>query len=148
MSIKYVISYNYRNYKQSQIIKERGLKMSNVSIQIANLITYTGKTGPEMTHALKALGGGDMQKGITRIAEYFLAKSPELLKRGRIQGAIGGITCAAVLLLIAKLYNQSKKNTKLNAEGEAILKTLKDNLPESSNSEEGSQAGPTDNLDC
>lgn len=49
--------------------------MNNTATQIANLITRNGKTGADMTHALKELGSGDMQKGLTRIAEFFLKDS-------------------------------------------------------------------------
>ena len=39
--------------------------------QIAYIITASGQTGPQMTHALKALGNGNMQQGLIRIAKYF-----------------------------------------------------------------------------
>ena len=39
--------------------------------QIANLLTESGKSAADMTHLVKVLGEGSMQKGLTRIGTYF-----------------------------------------------------------------------------
>ena len=100
--------------------------MNNTATQIANLITRNGKTGADMTHALKELGSGDMQKGLTRIAEFFLKDSANSLKAGRIQGAVG----VGAIFLIYKLIKGAVKNSKHKEEGKAILNCLEKNLPE------------------
>lgn len=104
--------------------------MNNIETQIANLITRNGKTGADITHALKELGGGDMQRGLTRIAEFFLADSAHSLKVGRIQGVIGGAAGVGTVFLAYKLIKGAVKNSKHKKEGKAILKTLKKNLSE------------------
>lgn len=104
--------------------------MNNTETQIANLITRNGKTGADTTHALKELGGGDMQRGLTRIAEFFLADSAHSLKVGRIQGVIGGAAGVGTVFLAYKLIKGAVKNSKHKEEGKAILNTLEKNLPE------------------
>lgn len=104
--------------------------MNTIGTQITNLITGSGKTGAEMTHALKELGGGDMQRGLTRIAEFFLADSAHSLKAGRIQGAVGGVAGVGAIFLVYKLIKCAVKNSKYKEEGKAILNCLEKNLPE------------------
>lgn len=104
--------------------------MNNTGSQIANLITKNGKTGADMTHALKELGDGNMQRGLTRIAEFFLADSAHSLKIGRIQGAVGGAAGAGAIFLMYRLIKDNINNSKCKEEGKAILKTLEKNLPE------------------
>lgn len=115
--------------------------MNTYGTQIANLIVQNGKTGAEMTHALKDLGEGDMQKGITRISEYFLAESANSLKVGRLQGTAGGVVGVGLLLLIIKLFKDSKKNSKRKEEGKVILKCLEKNLLE----DKAVEAAPEEN---
>lgn len=100
--------------------------MNSIEIQIAYLITKNGKTGAEMTHALKDLGGGDMQKGLTRIAEFFLEDSAHSLKIGRIQGAVG----VGAIFLFYKLIKSAVKNSKHIEEGKVILNCIEKNLSE------------------
>lgn len=104
--------------------------MNNTVIQITNLITRNAKTGADMTRALKEFGGGDMQRGLTRIAEFFLAESAHSLKIGRIQGAIGGAAGIGVIYLVYKCIEGAVKNSKHNEEGKAILNCLEKNFPE------------------
>jgi hypothetical protein len=104
--------------------------MNNTGSQIANLITKNGKTGADMTHALKELGGGDMQRGLTKIAEFFLADSAHSLKIGRIQGAVGGAAGVGAIFLLYKFVKSAVKNSKHIEEGKVILNCLEKNLPE------------------
>ena len=103
--------------------------MNSIGTQITNLITRNGKTGADMTHALKELGGGDMQSGLERIAEFFLADSAHSLKAGRIQGAVGGVAGVVAIFLVYKLIKVAVKNSKHKEEGKAILNCLEKNLP-------------------
>ena len=102
----------------------------DIGTKIADLITRNGKTGADMTHALKELGGGDMQRGLTRIAEFFLKDSANSLKVGRIQGAVGMAAGVGAIFLIYKLIKSAVKNSKHKEEGKAILNCLEKNLPE------------------
>ena len=129
------------NSSKKQQQRKRCLKLNTYGTQIANLIVQNGKTGPEMTHALKDLGEGDMQKGITRIAEYFLTESSNSLKVGRLQGTVGGVVGVGLLLLIIKLFKDSKKNSKRKEEGKVILKCLEKNLLE----DKAVEASPEEN---
>jgi hypothetical protein len=104
--------------------------MNSTGIQITNLITKNGKTSPEITHALKDLGDGDMQTGLTRIAEFFLADSAHSLKTGRIQGVIGGVAGVGAILLFYKFIKSAVKNSKHIEEGKVILNCLEKNLTE------------------
>ena len=104
--------------------------MNNIETQITNLITGSGKTGADMTHALKELGGGNMQRGLTRIAEFFLADSAYSLKVGRIQGAVGGVAGVGAIFLVYKLIKGAAKNSKYKEEGKAIHNSIKKNLTE------------------
>ena len=104
--------------------------MNNTKTQIANLMTRNGKTGADMTHALKELGSGDMQKGLTRIAEFFLADSAQSLKVGRIQGAVGGVVGVGTIFLVSKLIKSAVKSSKHKEEGKVILNCLEKNFPE------------------
>ena len=44
-----------------------GYDLRKTADQIMDLISNSGKKAPEMTHALKYIGDGDMQKGIGKI---------------------------------------------------------------------------------
>ena len=48
--------------------------MTTTGMQIVDLITDNGKPAPDMTHALKLLGNGSMQAGLTRIGNHFKAE--------------------------------------------------------------------------
>lgn len=45
--------------------------MTNIAREIATLIMSNGKSAADMTHAIKVLGNGSMQEGLTRVASYF-----------------------------------------------------------------------------
>ena len=103
--------------------------MTNTAMQIANLMMSNGKNAADMTHAVKILGGGSMQRGFARIGEYFSAEvagaAAKGLVRGRIQGGIVGILgTAAVGGLAWWLIRDRQAMAAHEAEGRTILHTM------------------------
>lgn len=95
-------------------------------MRISDLIKSSGKSAPQMTHALKHLGNGDMQKGITRISNYFTKEGVKIgEERGFIRGAAGVSGLFLLIFLIRKAMLEHQKH---KVEGEAILKGLEDGL--------------------
>lgn len=95
--------------------------MNDIGKQITALIESGGKAASAMTHALKKIGNGDMQKGIMRIANFSK-------KEGIVIGAVGGaLTATALIFAFQKALKEHKKH---KAEGEAILIGLEEGLAE------------------
>lgn len=113
--------------------------MITTTMQIANLITTSGQTGPQMTHALKVLGNGDMQQGLVRIAKFFLAEGKSYIKVGRLQGGVGGAAGTGLIFLIAKLIKHRREKSKQKEEAKAIMDAFKDYLPQEVGQEHESQ---------
>lgn len=108
--------------------------MSDIGNEIQALIKASGKSAPQMTHALKRLGSGDMQSGIKRIASYL---TKEGIKIGTVRGTICGVIgTAAVGSLILLIREAVKAHQSHKAEGVAILKELNKSLAESENNKE------------
>ena len=103
--------------------------MTATTMQIADLITASGQTGPQMTHALKVLGNGDMQQGLIRIAKFFLAEGKSYINIGRLQGVVGGAAVVGLIFLIAKLIKDGREKSKQKEEAKAIMDAFKDYLP-------------------
>lgn len=103
--------------------------MITTAMQIANLVTTSGQTGPQMSHALKVLGNGDMQQGLIRIAKFFLAEGKSYIKVGRLQGVVGGAACVGLIFLIDKLIKDGCEKSKQKEEAKAIMDAFKDYLP-------------------
>lgn len=106
--------------------------MTNTGKQIADLLMDTGESAPDMTHAVKVLGNGSMQKGFSRIGEYFAEEASSAaakgLTKGRIQGGVAGALGAAAAI-VGVLYLISKKKEKAakhEVEGQIILQTMKE----------------------
>ena len=103
--------------------------MTNTGKQIIDLITDHNKSASDMTHALKKLGNGNMQKGFTYIGKYFteeinLANKKGLVK-GRIQGGIVGILGALTLCNAVRLFIDNQHESLAHEkEGQKILKEL------------------------
>lgn len=101
--------------------------MTNKGKQIAELLKSNGKSAPEMTHALKFIGDGSMEKGLKRIGTYF----EQEVKKGKLEGAVGGAAIMALAIglgaLVKKKIDEDKKHKE---EGEAILKGLEQGLSE------------------
>ena len=103
--------------------------MTNTAMQIANLMKNNEKNAADMTHAVKILGEGSMQRGFARIGEYFSAEvadaAAKSLMSGRIQGGIVGILgTAAVGGLAWWLTREKKAKAAHEAEGRTILRTM------------------------
>ena len=108
--------------------------MTNTGKQILNLMKDNGKSAPDMTHSLKVLGNGSMQKGFARIEDFFTdevnATAKKELTKGRIQGVIGSVLGTAALGgLITLIINKKKRKAAHEAEGQEILKVMKSNTP-------------------
>ncbi len=108
----------------------------NTADEIRNLIETIGMKAPDMTQALKNIGG-DMQTGIKRIGEYFhdegMLEGFQTGKHiGEKDGFIKGSTITiAVMTLVGTgfyLYDKYKVKVALEkheAEGKEILEGLK-----------------------
>ena len=97
-------------------------------MQIANLMMSNGKNAADMTHAVKILGGGSMQRGFARIGEYFSAEVADAatkgLMRGRIQGGLVGILGTAAIGGLAWWLARDRQAAAHEAEGRTILNTM------------------------
>lgn len=106
--------------------------MTSIVIQISNLMMDTGKSAADMTHAVKVLGNGSMQKGFYRIGEFFSEEiklaNAKGLYIGRIQGGIVGVigTVAIGGIIVTVINNKHKKEIH-EMEGQIILQTMKEN---------------------
>lgn len=121
--------------------------MANTGMQIANLMMSNGKSAADMTHAVKVLGGGSMQRGFARIGEFFSAEvagaTAKGLLRGRIQGGIVGVLgTAAVGGLIWWFTRAKEAEIAHEAEGQVILHTMETAKAPATAAEE--QADPDD----
>lgn len=100
--------------------------MSDTANQIKNLIEASGKAAPAMTKALKKLGDGSMQAGITRIADFCVKEG---IKVGIIRGAIGGVAGTVAVSGLVLLVRKAIKDHQFHKEeGEVILKALEDSI--------------------
>lgn len=91
--------------------------MNDISYKIIELTNTKGKSAAKMTEALKVLGNGKMEEGITRVAKYFE-------KSGFVKGSIATLTVVGAIAVIKKLIYDRIKDNSLKSEGEKILKEL------------------------
>lgn len=122
--------------------------MESIATQIANILASENLSAPEMTHALKVLGDGDMLRGLKDIVIYFRKENAIAeslgLKKGRFQGVIIGLATAVACYGLYRIFKPSK-NSKADLEtiesheleGERILSVLKSSIPSSSVAIEG-----------
>lgn len=103
--------------------------MNDTKKQILELLSLRGKSASEMTHALKFLGDGSMEAGLSRISEYFSKES----KIATAKGALGATVVIALIALVKKKIDETRKH---NEEGEAILKGLEDGLADYTKNDE------------
>lgn len=117
--------------------------MSNITNEIKELIYTSGKAAPNMTHAFKNIGNGDMQRGIKKFADYLFKEGRGKgigqgykmgVKSGRVQGSL--ITLGVVSLAIGgglyikDRYEAYKSKKALEEEGKEILDAIKSSVPE------------------
>lgn len=107
--------------------------MSAKAEEIFELISSSGLSAPEMTHSLKMVGDGDMQKGFLHMARFFhsdgFSEGVSVgTKRGFIQGALGALGAVALVggIYVTGKINERKRKTQLENEGKKILNTLKE----------------------
>ena len=101
----------------------------SVGMEIANLMMDTRKSAADMTHAVKALGNGDMQRGLAQIGAYFADEIAEAEARGLARGRIeGGVAVAIGILavggIIACVKHKRKKRAEHESEGQIIRDTI------------------------
>ena len=108
----------------------------NTTAEIYDLMETTGKSAPDITQALKNIGG-DMQTGIKRIGEYFhdegMLEGFQTGKHiGEKDGFIKGSAITIAVMIFVRtgfyLYDKYKEKVALEeheAEGEEILEGLK-----------------------
>lgn len=103
--------------------------MNDTNKEILDFFNSSGKSASAMTHALKSIGNGSMEAGVSRIGDYFKKEVKIAIEKGVKSGAIGsviGITLVfATVSLVKKKIDESKKH---KDEGEAILKGLEEAL--------------------
>ena len=112
----------------------------DTSMQILDLLTTGGQDSPDMTHALKTIGGGNMKAGLRALANF-------MHDQGRTQGVIEGYTLgikngmlkgslitASMLALIgvcAGAYKKHKHHTELEQQrmdGEKMLCAIQESI--------------------
>ena len=102
--------------------------MANTAMQIANLMMSNGKNAADMTHTVKILGGGSMQRGFARIGAFFSAEvagaTAKGLMYGRIQGGVVGILGTTVVGGLIWWLTRNKETAAHEVEGRTILRTM------------------------
>ena len=108
----------------------------NTTAEIYDLMETTGKSAPDITQALKNIGG-DMQTGVKKIATYFLDEGRYEgyqvgkqigEKNGLLKGTIIGLAIPALLGAGYYLYDKHKVKAALRvheADGKEILDGFK-----------------------
>lgn len=88
--------------------------MSETGMQVRNLVVENGKSSSEITHDLKVLGEGNMQKGIKKLAILCLEEGAQRgYKIGEINGIIEGTVGTLLLvgsLLLGYANTESKRD--------------------------------------
>ena len=108
----------------------------NTTAEIYDLMETTGKSAPDITQALKNIGG-DMQTGVKKIAIYFLDEGRYEgyqvgkqigEKNGLLKGTIIGLAIPALLGAGYYMYGKHKAKATLRAheaDGKVILDGFK-----------------------
>ena len=99
----------------------------SVADEILDLIETTGQKAPDMTQALKAIGG-DMKAGIKKIGEFFYDQGKHEgfqagkgagEKRGFLKGSVMTLGLVALVQTGFYLYDRHKETQALKAHEEA-----------------------------
>ena len=113
----------------------------NTADEIRDLMDATGQRAPDMTQALKAIGG-DMKSGIKRIGEFFheqgLLEGYDIgkgvgEKNGFMKGSIVTLAGVAIVGGCYYLYDKHKAKKAMKAheaEGQIILDAMKASVPD------------------
>jgi hypothetical protein len=83
--------------------------VNEIAKQIFDLLQASGKSAAVIARALKSIGGGSMQDGVRRVADYFMTEG---LKRGAIKGALGGVAITSLLFILGFLIYEKIQNDK------------------------------------
>lgn len=87
--------------------------MDGFASQIYTLIQLEGKSADKITYALATIGGGKMDVGIKRLADFYMKASDRKgEKRGRKEGIAEGIGGTLSIFAIYHLINSSKGKLK------------------------------------
>ena len=121
--------------------------MSEAGAAVRSLVFENGKAGPEMTHDLKVLGGGDMQKGLKRLAAFFMEEGRlsgyKLGERnGTIKGVAGTLLAGSLIAggcWITERCRINKIIKEHEKEGMKIIRVVEPEAPEIIESEEVEQ---------
>lgn len=105
---------------------------------INELVNTTGKSGPNMTNTLKAIGDGNMQSGIKSVAEHFREigylqgkKSGE--KNGYIKCSVATIIVFSTIytgIQIKRRIEEKRFKKLLQNNGNRISKVMEKNVSE------------------
>lgn len=117
--------------------------MSDIANTIKQLINTNGKAAPDMTHAFKNIGDGDMQRGIKKFAIYLVKVGRDQgigqglkmgVKSGWVKGSlttlVGVSFVIGVSLYIKDRYGAYKTKKALEQEGKIIIDAIKSTVPE------------------
>lgn len=133
----YKIHWMKNNFNDT--LEREGFSMSEVGNTIQSLIFGTGLAGPEMTHSLKVYGDGNMQKGIRKVATFFLQEGMQRGYRygersGIIKGSVGTVAIGTLMVggfLIVDKVKRKKADKVHEEEGKKFLNALQQTAPES-----------------
>ena len=109
--------------------------MGRISKAVEELISTNGKAAPDMTHALKVMGDGDMQNGVKRFANYFLEEGKERgfvagEKSGIMKGAVITVSILSLVHIGKNILDRNATHKKHQIDGKIILEGLKQSVSE------------------
>ena len=100
--------------------------MDDINKQILELVNTRGKSAPQMTHALKFIGDGNMENGIEKIKTYFVSEGKKI---GEMTGYVKGVVFTSLVFTVAILIKEKiETDKKRKEEGQAILMGLEASL--------------------
>lgn len=100
--------------------------MDDINKQILELVNKKGKSAPQMTHALKFIGDGNMEKGLEKIKDYFTSEGKKI---GEMTGCVKGVVFMSLVFTAVILIREKIEiDRKSKEEGQAILMELEASL--------------------
>ena len=85
--------------------------MDNIGKEILEILKQSGKSASEITHALKFIGNGSMEAGLSKIGVYFQKEVKNGTMKGAIGGAIGGAIAGPIENAATHTDEELKKAT-------------------------------------